>query len=436
VSYISGGDLLERAREDNVQFIRLQFTDVLGVFKNIAITKDELPRALKGEIFFDGSVIEGLVANRVEDIYIKPDPSTFAVFPWRPREGAVARMICDAVTSRGDPHPACSRQVLGKNLRMAESCGYVPRIGAGIDFYLLRLNDQGKPTLVTHDEAGYCDLSPADLGENARRDMVITLQDMGFDVSASYHEISPGQNQIFLKEDDALHMTDNIVTFKLVVRTIAQRHGLHASFMPKPFSLFNGSGMHLSLSLWNGQQNIFIDPGEPFGLSKNAGSFIAGLIGHADAITAITNPLVNSYKRLASNELAPTIKGWSFQNRNTMIRIPDQRDHGAQVIMRSPDPAANPYLTISACLAAGLEGVLKEITPPQAVEENLEMAPALQKLPGNLSDSLTMFENDGYLRNALGSYICDCYLNCKRKEWNRYQAQVHQWELDEYLGNY
>jgi len=436
VSYISEDDLLERAREDNVQFIRLQFTDVLGVFKNIAITKDELPRALKGEIFFDSSVIEGSVDNRIEDIYLKPDPSTFVIFPWRPREGAVARMICDAVTSHGDPHPACSRQILGKNLRMAESSGYVPRFGAGIDFYLLQLNDQGKPTLVTHDEAGYCDLSPADLGENARRDMVITLQDMGFDVSASYHEISPGQNQIFLKEDDALHMADNIATFKFVVRTIAQRHGLHASFMPKPFSFFNGSGMHLNLSLWNGQQNIFVDPEEPFGLSKNAGSFIAGLIRHADAITAITNPLVNSYKRLVSNELAPAIKGWSFQNRNTMIRIPDQRDNDAQVIMRSPDPAANPYLTISACLAAGLEGVLKEITPPQAVEEGLEMAPVLQKLPGNLSDSLTMFENDGYLHNALGSYLCDCYLNCKRKEWNRYQAQVHQWELDEYLACY
>jgi len=435
-------DVLEKAREDNVQFIRLQFTDVLGTFKNIAVTVDELARALNGDIFFDSSVIEGSVRNMITDIYLLPDPATFVIFPWRPREGAVARLICDVLTPEGQPFGACSRQALKGVIQSAGKMGFTLRAGVGIDFFLFHLDQQGKPTIITHDQAGYCDLSPVDLGENARRDMVLTLQEMGFDVSSSHHEIAPGQHQIFLKEDSTLSMADNIVTFKFVVRTIAQRHGLYASFMPKPFAQVNGSGMHLHLSLWREEQNILADPAEPFSLSRVTEHFIAGLINHAPALAAITNPLVNSYKRLVSGELAPSLAGWSLQNRNTMIRIPAQREEGTQVIVRSPDPAANPYLSIAACLAAGLDGIACQLDAPPALDEctldftDRQASSCPQRLPRNLGEALFALEDDQAIRSALGGYLCDCFLRAKKNEWERYQAQVHQWELDEYLANF
>lgn len=435
-------DVLEKAREDNVQFIRLQFTDVMGIFKNIAVTVDELARALNGEIFFDSSVIEGSVRNRITDIYLWPDPTTFVIFPWRPREGAVARLVCDAVTPEGQPFNACSRQALKGAIQSAGKMGFALRAGVGIDFFLFHLDQQGKPTIITHDQAGYCDLSPVDLGENARRDMVLTLQEMGFDVSSSHHEIAPGQHQIFLKEDSALSMADNIATFKFVVRTIAQRHGLYASFMPKPLSQVNGSGMHLHLSLLCGEQNAFADPMEPSGLSKVAEHFVAGLINHASALTAITNPLVNSYKRLVSSELAPALAGWSLQNRNTMVRIPAQREEGTQVIVRSPDPAANPYLAIAACLVAGLDGIACQLNTQPPVDEcapdftDRQASCCSKRLPQNLGEALLAMEDDQVIRSALGGYLCDCFLRVKKNEWERYQSRVHQWELDEYLANF
>lgn len=426
-------DVLEKAREYNVQFIRLQFTDIFGIFKNIAVTIDELPRALEGKVFFDSSVLEGLVGNRTRDIYLLPDPATFVVFPWRPREGAVARLICDAVTPQGEPFGACSRHVLKKVLKAAREAGYGLQVGAEMDFFLFHLDQQGKPTVVTHDQAGYCDLTPVDLGENARRDMVLTLKEMGFDVSSSHHEIAPGQHQIFLKEDNALTMADQIVTFRFVVRTIAQRHGLHASFMPKPFARLNGSGMHL---------HLFLRPEEENASRQLAGRFIAGLIEHAASFTAIANPLVNSYKRLAFSELAPAIAGWSSSSRNTMIRVPNQQEALAPIILRSPDAAANPYLVIAVALAAGLDGIHRRLDVPPPLDDfspdRMKRATGENdwRLPRNLGEALFALSRDELVCGVLGEQIAGQFRQVKEAEWERYEAQVHQWELTEYLTNF
>ncbi|HHW43581.1 MAG TPA: glutamine synthetase, partial [Desulfotomaculum sp.] len=360
---LTGEDVLHKAREYNVKFIRLQFTDIFGVFKNIAITVEELPRALEGRVMFDGSVIEGFVRNRESDIYLLPDPSTFVIFPWRPREGAVARLICDILAPQGEPYGACSRAVLKRALARAGRMGLEFRVGAQVEFFLFHTDAQGKPTVVTHDRAGFCDLTPVDLGENARRDMVLTLEEMGFNVSSSHHEIAPGQHEIFLKEDDALAVADTMATFKFVVRTIAQRHGLHASFMPRPLAGCNGSGMHLHQFLWRDGQNAFYDPAGEHGLSELAYRYIAGLIAHAGGLTAIANPLVNSYKRLLPTDLAPVLAAWSEENRSTMIRVPAQREGGTRVVLRSPDPTANPYLVLAVSLAAGLDGIGRGLMP-------------------------------------------------------------------------
>ncbi|MBE3588784.1 MAG: type I glutamate--ammonia ligase [Thermoanaerobacteraceae bacterium] len=433
---LTGEDVLHKAREYNVKFIRLQFTDIFGVFKNIAITVEELPRALEGRVMFDGSVIEGFVRNRESDIYLLPDPSTFVIFPWRPREGAVARLICDILAPQGEPYGACSRAVLKRVLARAGQMGLEFRVGAQVEFFLFHTDAQGKPTVVTHDRAGYCDLTPVDLGENARRDMVLTLEEMGFNVSSSHHEIAPGQHEIFLKEDDALAVADTMATFKFVVRTIAQRHGLHASFMPRPLAGCNGSGMHLHQFLWRDGQNAFYDPAGEHGLSELAYRYIAGLIAHAGALTAITNPLVNSYKRLLPTDLAPVLAAWSEENRSTMIRVPAQREGGTRVVLRSPDPTANPYLALAVSLAAGLDGIGRGLMPPAPLTENHAPVKELVRrmgLPRNLFEALQALAKDPVIREVLGPQVTGRFLEAKEDEWERYQSQVHQWELDEYL---
>lgn len=432
-------EVLQKAREYDVKFIRLQFTDIFGVFKNIAVTVEELPRALAGRVMFDSSVIEGFVENRESDIYLQPDPSTFVVFPWRPRDGAVARLICDVQTSRGEPYSACSRAVLKKVLQRARRMGLDFKVGAQIEFFLFHTDAQGKPTVLTHDRAGYCDLSPVDLGENARRDMVLTLQEMGFEVSSSHHEIAPGQHEIFIKENDALVTADNIATFKFVVRTIAQRHGLHASFMPRPLDVYNGSGMHLHQFLWREGENAFYHPADSRRLSPLAYSYIAGLVVHAGALTAIANPLVNSYKRLTPSDLAPVLAAWSEENRATMLRVPAMREEGTRVVLRSPDPAANPYLTLAVSLAAGLDGIERGLKPPPPLGENGANLRELMRrtgLPRHLSAALSALAADGEIRRVLGEHIITRYLAAKEDEWERYQSRVHQWELDEYLTNF
>jgi len=435
-------DILSRVREQNVKFIRLQFTSVQGFLKNIAVTVEELPSALEGRVMFDSSVIEGDVGNRESDIYLVPDPATFVVFPWRPREGAVARLICDSRLPGGGPFDGCPRTALKRVLDLYRQSCLEARVAAEIEFYLFHVDDQGRPTATTHDRAGYCDLTPVDRGENARRDMVLTLQEMGFEVSTSFHEIGPGQHEIYLKEDSVLAMADSIATFKFVVRTIAQRHGLHASFMPRPLDGHNGSGLSLHLSLNRDGKNLLDDPNGPYLLSALAHSYTAGVLEHAAALTAVANPTVNSYKRLVAGDPSPILAAWSRQNRKTMIRVPEERGAGTRIVIRSPDPSCNPYLALAAILSAGLDGVGKSFPPSEPLDdlrlENGAMRELARRqgLPRNLEGALISLASDSVIRGALGEKIYSRFTSFKEDEWERYQSTVHRWEVEEYLTNY
>jgi len=432
-------EVLDKAREYNVKFIRLQFTDMFGSLKNIAVTVEELERALDGRVMFDSSAIEGFAGNREMDIYLRPDPATFKVFPWRPRDGAVARLICDVCLPDGEPFGGCSRSVLKRVTGEAGKLDFNLRVGAQIEFFLFLLDEQGKPTTLTHDQAGYCDITPVDLGENARRDMVLTLEEMGFQVFSSHHEVAPGQHEIFIKDDDALAMADKIVTFKFVVRTIAQRHGLHASFMPKPLSGLNGSAMCLHQSLWRGGRNVFDGCGSEPGLSEAARCYIGGLIRHARSLTAVANPLVNSYKRLLPDEHSPVLAAWSGCNRNTMIKVLSPGNGENRVILRSPDATCNPYLMLAAALKAGLHGVVGDIAPPP--EEGMDCGDLKELirqrgLPRSLREALDALESDEVVKEALGGHIVERFVKVKSEEWERFQTEIHPWELKQYLANY
>ncbi|MDN5325950.1 MAG: glutamine synthetase [Moorella sp. (in: firmicutes)] len=432
-------DVLQMVEEMNVRFIRLQFTDIFGVLKNVAITPAELEKALDGELMFDGSSIHGFVRIEESDMYLRPDPSTFAIFPWRPMDGAVARLICDVYNPDGTPFAGCPRGVLKRVLAEAEAMGYTMYAGPEAEFFLFHTNGQ-KPTLVTHDQAGYFDLSPVDLGEDARRDMVFSLEAMGFEVEASHHEVAPGQHEIDFKYDNALATADKIATFKFVVRTIAQRHGLHATFMPKPVAGINGSGMHTHQSLFKEGRNAFYDPDDPLELSKVAYYYIGGLMHHARALTAITNPTVNSYKRLVPGFEAPVYIAWSPRNRSPLIRVPAKRGASTRIELRNPDPSCNPYLALAVMLKAGLDGIKKQIQPPAPAERNIyEMTPAERRdlgigsLPGDLKEALAELSRDEVIRDALGDHVYRHFVEAKEKEWEQYRIQVHQWEVDHYL---
>lgn len=430
-------EVLEKAAEYNVKFIRLQFTDILGRFKNIAITVEELERALNGHVKFDGSVIEGCVSNKQSDIYLCPDTSTFVIFPWRPREGAVARLICDVSTPEGEPFDGCSRAVLKRVLEQARDMEYEPQVGANIEFFLFHTDEQGKPTTRTHDQAGYCDLTPADLGENCRRDIVLTLEEMGFDIASSHHETAPGQHGIFLKEDNALVTADRLVTFKFVVRTIAQRHGLYASFMPKPFSSLSGSGMNLHLSLWHGGENVFClanKAGEPKKLNDITCHFTAGLLQRANGYTALTNPLINSYKRFLPGDIAPSYITWSYDDRSAMVRVNEQKEDGLRVVLQSPDATCNPYLALAAVLTAGLDGISNKL--PLAGPFNIAENNGATLLPHSLDDALKGLAADLHIKKTLGEHIWHRFLRVKEEECMRFKSEVHEWELNNYLSSY
>lgn len=434
--------ILERVEEQNVKFLRLQFTSVQGFLKNIAVTVEQLQSALEGRVMFDSSVVEGFIMNKESDIYLVPDPATFVVFPWRPREGAVARLICNSMQPDGTPFDGCPRVALQKVLKKYFDLGYELKLAAEIEFYLFHVDEHGHPIIRTHDMAGYCDLTPVDRGENARRDMVLTLQEMDFDVSTSFHNIGPGQHEIFFKADSALAMADNIATFKFVVRTIAQRHGLHASFMPRPLDGQNGSGLNLHISLLKEGKNLFDGIEDEYPLGIIGKNYMSGILEHAKAITALANPVVNSYKRLTSGDSAPSIAAWSRQNRSTMIRVPEERGEGARIMLRSPDPSSNPYLVLAACLSAGLDGIEKGFSLPLPLDEmstdNRVMLELTRKmrLPVNLEMSLIALSQDQVIRNALGERIYNSFITLKEDEWSRYRSIVHQWEIDEYLDNY
>ena len=433
-------DIIQLVEENDVQFIRLQFTDVFGMLKNVAISVSQLERALDNKCMFDGSSIEGFVRIEESDMYLYPDLNTFAILPWRPQHGKVARFMCDVYRPEGIPFEGDSRYVLKKVLQKAADMGYTFDVGPECEFFLFHLDDNGQPTTLTHEKAGYFDVTPLDLGENARRDIVLTLEEMGFEVEASHHEVAPAQHEIDFRYDEALATADNIMTFKLVVKTISKRHGLHATFMPKPKYGINGSGMHLNMSLSRDGINAFQDKKDSNGLSKEAYYFIGGIMKHMKAISFITNPIVNSYKRLIPGYEAPVYIAWSAKNRTPLIRIPGSRGEGTRVELRSPDPSANPYLALAVCLAAGLDGIKHEIMPPHSIDCNIyemteqeRMDAGIENLPGSLLEAAKEFEKDAFIQDVLGEDLSKKYIKAKTKEYEDYRAQVTEWELGKYL---
>jgi len=437
-------DVLQMAKEMKVKFIRLQFTDIFGALKNVAIPVEQLTKALEGEIQFDGSSIEGFVRIEESDMNLVPDPDTFVLFPWKPREdGAVARLICDVYHPDGNPFVGCPRGQLQKVLEEAGKMGYTMNAGPEAEFFLFQVDEKGRPTLTTHDEAGYFDLAPSDMGENARRDMVLTLTEMGFEIEASHHEVAPGQHEIDFKYSDALTTADKLATFRWVVRTIAQRHGLHASFMPKPIFGINGSGMHTHQSLFKDDTNVFFEPNSEYQLSNEAMGYIAGILEHAPAFTAVTNPTVNSFKRLVPGYEAPVYIAWSERNRSPLVRIPSRRGSSTRVEVRSPDPAANPYLALAVMLKGGLDGIQRGLTPPAPENRNIyEMSweereqRGIDSLPANLEEALKALENDPVIQSALGEHIWDRFKEAKTREWDDFRTAVHPWEVEKYLARF
>lgn len=433
-------DILHLAEEEDIEFIRLQFTDVFGTLKNIAITKSQLVKALNHECMFDGSSIQGFAKAEQSDLYLHPDTDTFTIFPWRPQQGKVARIICDIYNADGTPFEGDPRYILRKAVQEAKDMGYTFEVGPECEFFLFEYGDDGHPTTRIDEQAGFFDLGPMDAGENARRDMVLTLEEMGYAVDASHHEGSYGQHEIDLKYDEALWTADNIMTFKLAVKTIAKRHGMFASFMPKPKSDGHGSGMHLNLSLSKDGRNIFSDKTDACGLSQEAYYFIGGLLKHIKGMTAVGNPLVNSYKRLVPGNKAPNFIAWSLSNRTSLIRIPATRGEGTRVELRSPDSAANPYLMLALCLSAGLDGIRNQILPPQAVSCNVydmsveeQEKTGVRLLPQDLMEAVHEMEKDAFILQTLGPHISREYIKAKKQEWDRFCMAVTDWETDEYF---
>ena len=441
---VTNDEVLRLAEENGVEFVRLQFTDMFGVLKNVAITKKQLAKALEGELMFDGSSIEGYVRIEESDMYLRPDPSTFMIFPWKLHEGREARLICDVYDKDCKPFEGDPRYILRRATDKAESMGLKMNVGAECEFFLFHTDENGVPTTNTNDKAGYFDLTPVDLGENARRDMVINLEKMGFETEASHHESAPGQHEIGFKYNEAIISADNIMTFKYVVRNIAMKHGLHATFMPKPVHGVAGSGMHTNISLFDlDGRNVFYDAKGDFELSQTAMYFMGGIMQHIKAITAVTNPTINSYKRLVSGYEAPVNIAWSTGNRSPLIRIPVKREESTRIELRSPDPSCNPYFAFALCLQAGLKGIEEKIMPPGPVNKNIfEMnqeerkEAGIENLPGSLERAVEELKKDDFVRKALGEHTAERFLDAKEQEVKLYNEAVHQWELDHYLTRF
>ncbi len=434
-------------RNEDVKFLRLQFTDILGLNKNVEVPTSQFDKALDGEIMFDGSSIQGFTRIEESDMLLKPDYDTFLVFPEIIEgngRGKVARLICDVAFPDGAPFTGDPRYVLKRQIERLKQLGF-DNLYAGPEpeFFLFSLDAEGYATTETHDAAGYFDLAPVDKGEEARRDMVNALVEMGFEIEAAHHEVAPGQHEIDFKYEDVLTTADNIATFKLVVKRIALNHGLHATFMPKPVAGINGSGMHTHLSLFKDGENAFYDEKAKYQLSEPALNFIAGLLAHAEGMVALTNPLVNSYKRLTPGFEAPTNIAWSASNRSAMIRIPARRGIGTRSELRMPDPSSNPYLALAAMLAAGIDGLENKLLPPPAIQRNIyhmsvrdRRKHKIKELPGTLREAVAALKKDRVIKEALGEHIYDHFIEAKTLEFDAYRVSVHDWELDRYLAEY
>ena len=432
--------VLSQAKEQDVKFIRMWFTDILGFLKSFAITVGELERALEQGMGFDGSSIEGFVRIDESDMVAMPDPSTFQLLPWRPREHAtVARMFCDILRPGGEPFEGDPRFVLKRNLAWAAEMGYTYYVGPELEFFYFKSAESPEPL----DQGGYFDLIPPDVASDLRRDTVLILDEMGIEVEYSHHEVAPSQHEIDLRYTDALTMADNVMTYRVVVKQVAQKHGVYATFMPKPIFGVNGSGMHVHQSLFKGERNAFFDKKGEYNLSKIAKYYLAGLLKHGPEITAVTSQWVNSYKRLVPGYEAPVYLSWARRNRSDLIRIPEYqpgRENATRVEYRSPDPACNPYLAFSVMLAAGLEGIEKKYEPPEPVEENVfEMTEeerhqrGISTLPGSLFEAIELTEKSEVVKKALGEHVFNSFIANKKVEWDRYRTQITDYELKRYL---
>ena len=425
-------EILQMVEEEDVEFIRLQFTDMFGAIKNIAVTARELPRALDNRCMINGEQVAGMDMEKGSDLYLSPILDTFAILPWRPQQGKVARMICDLYFPDGTPYKNSPRYILENVAGKAQEEGYTCYIDPECEFFLFHTDDNGNPTTVTHEQAGYLDISPLDLGENARRDMVLTLEDMGMEVESSHHEAAPAQHEIDFRYGEIRKIADCITTFKMAVRIVAKRHGLHATFMPKPKVEANGSGMHIQFSLIKNGENVFECADRPGELSEEAYYFIGGLLAHSKDMALITNPLVNSYKRLVPGYDAPTELTWTENNQNSLVRIPVTRGEGIRVELRSPDASANPYVVLAVCLAAGLDGIKNKITPTKSSNLAAQDQQA-EHLPETLKEAIDYFESSSWVKEVLGEEFCRQYVAAKKNEWLRYTRQVTDWEIAEYL---
>lgn len=437
----SNEEIKKIIKDNNVEIIKLEFCDINGTMKNLSIPTTQIDKILNNELMLDGSSIQGFRSIETSDMYFFPDRKTFAIIPWHTSdEGKIARLICDIHNADGTPFEGCPRCNLKRVITKAEKLGYTLNVGPEAEFFIFKKDENGNSTLIPHDKAGYYDAGPVDKGEDLRRKMVKTLKQMGFDVEASHHEVADGQHEIDFKYADALTTADNVMTFKYVVKEIAEENGVCATFMPKPIYGINGSGMHCNLSIFKNGKNLFYDEKAEYQLSKEAMYSIGGLLKHVKAFTAITNPIVNSYKRIVPGYEAPVYLAWSLANRSALIRVPAKRGNGTRVELRSPDPSCNPYLAFAVILEAIIDGVENKIEPPLQVEENIyEMTPKelkkakINSLPGRLDEALTLLSKDEVVKNALGEHIYNEFVSTKRREYELYNLYVSQWEIDRYL---
>ena len=442
----SKDDIRRIVKEENVNFLRLMFTDLFGTIKNVEVPVSQLDKLLDNKLMFDGSSIDGFVRIEESDMYLYPDLSTWLIMPWNTEHGKIARIICEVYTSDRKPFEGDPRNNLIRVLNDMREAGYTSfNCGTEPEFFLFKMNEKGEPTTELNDKGSYFDLSPMDLGENCRRDIALEPERLGFNVEASHHEVAPGQHEIDFKYADALSAADHIQTFKLVVKTIARKYNLWATFMPKPLNGVNGSGMHVNMSLFHDQGNAFYDANDKNGLelSSDAYHFLGGLMKHARSYTAVTNPTVNSYKRLVPGYEAPVYVAWSASNRSPMIRIPSARGLSTRLELRSVDASTNPYLAFAAVLEAGLDGIKNGIEPPKSVDRNIYVmdederaAAGIADLPSTLHNALKEFQTDPTMKKALGPHIYQSFLEAKRLEWASYRQQVSEWERDQYMELY
>lgn len=441
---ITGEEIKRIIEEENVRFLRLMFTDILGTIKNVEVPVSQIDKVLENKMMFDGSSIEGFVRIEESDMYLYPDLSTWMIFPWESAHGKVARLICDIYNPDGTPFAGDPRGNLKRALKDMRDLGFTSfNLGPEPEFFLFKLDEDGGITTTLNDKGGYFDFAPTDLGENCRRDIVLELESLGFEVEASHHEVAPGQHEIDFKYADVVDACDNIQTFKLVVKTIARKHGLHATFMPKPLFGINGSGMHCNMSLFKGKENAFYDEAGEMGLSQTAYHFLGGLIEHARAYTAVCNPIVNSYKRLVPGYEAPVYVAWSGRNRSPLIRVPESRGLSTRLELRSVDPSANPYLAMAVLLEAGLDGIRRELTPPPAVDRNIYVMNETEReeaqikdLPSTLHNAIKALRKDEVMVDALGNHIYQNFVEAKRLEWASFRQTVSEWEREQYLELY